>query len=68
MKKLSRPSVAMWDHGANQWYLLDCELKTHWFGESVKDAEFAAFNYHLEYTEYLEEVIEELKKELKRPQ
>lgn len=72
MKRLVRPSTAMWCHGnpdANWegagWYVIDMHNRIERFGSDKADyylADHTAFNNHLKYSEKLEQQIVQLEK------
>ena len=61
--KITRPSVAMWCHLTNQWYIIDMFNSTEWFDTASK-ADHKAFNNFLEYSSYLEKYIQDLERNL----
>jgi len=57
--KITRPSVACWDHKRNAWYITDMYNKESWFGSDAPKADYNALTNFLNYTDYLEKRIEE---------
>lgn len=61
---MQRPTVAMWSHTDNQWWIEDSDGAVTWFKDGAM-ADCAAFNNFLKYAEYLEAEILMLKAQLK---
>lgn len=54
--KLSRPSVGMYSHGEDMWYIIDMNRNIKWFKE-LHEAEHMAFNNFLDYSKVLEDLL-----------
>jgi len=60
---MQRPSVSMWCHKSEKWYVVDMNGKYTAY-DTDQEAEYYAFNCFLDYATVLENKIKELENQL----